>query len=180
MYYFEVKFYNGFGTSSRILEVHDIQLNTGNAVVRTILDYYNAGYNNIGNLLKRDANCIKKLASEYYEKYCRIHKLKVDSCSLLNQEQLIRYSKDTPVDIHSYTTDFYHYKAAMYTEKYGIISYKITGNSLLYNQNYLNKEFIGGKWKENPCTYQRIVNLDTGEVVSKRLQRLQKNGWDNV
>ena len=51
---------------------------------------------------------------------------------------------------------------------------------MIYNQNRRNKEFIGGKWVENPCTYQRTINLDNGEESSKRLQRLQKNGWDNV
>ena len=165
MYYFEVTFYDGFGTSSRILEVYDIQINTGT---------------NIDNLLKREDNYIKDLASKYYAKYCRIHKLKVNKCSLLNQEQLSRYSKDTPVDRHSYANDFYHYKATMYVEKYGIVSYKIIDKHIVYNQNYYNKEFIKGKWINRPCTYQRIVDLDTGKTESKQLKRLQKDGWNNV
>lgn len=74
----------------------------------------------------------------------------------------------------------YEQRALEYVERYGIITYKLKGKYIIYNQNYNNKECIGGKWKLNPCTYQRTVDLDTLEVTSKKLQRLQKNGWDNV
>jgi hypothetical protein len=76
--------------------------------------------------------------------------------------------------------EYYEQKALEYAEHYGILTYSIKGNLMIYNQNYNNNEFIGGKWTKNPCTYQRTINLDTGEESSKRLQRLQKNGWDNV
>lgn len=51
---------------------------------------------------------------------------------------------------------------------------------MIYNQNRRNKEFIGGKWVENPCTYQIKVNLDTMQTAALKLKRLRKDGWDNV
>ena len=70
--------------------------------------------------------------------------------------------------------------ALSYAEHYGILTYKVSGNLMIYNQNYQNNEFIGGRWQANPYTYQRTVNLDTMEVTTKKLQRMNKNGWDNV
>lgn len=75
--------------------------------------------------------------------------------------------------------EIYKQRALEYAEKYGIITYKVIGNKMIYNVNFYNSEFIG-KWVRKPCTMQRTVNLDTMEVTSKQLQRLQKNGWDNV
>ena len=78
------------------------------------------------------------------------------------------------------TNQEYEFLARQYAEKFGIVTYKVKGNLLIYNQNYSNVEFIGGRYVSNPCTYQRTINLDTNEVSSVRLQRLNKNGWDNV
>lgn len=69
--------------------------------------------------------------------------------------------------------------ALQYAEKYGIISYKVKGKFMIYNQNYYNGEYLG-KWVRKPCTYQRKVNLETGETVTKKLGRLVKDGWNNV
>lgn len=73
----------------------------------------------------------------------------------------------------------YEKLASIYAEKFGIVSYRVKGKYMIYNQNYNNSEYLG-KWVRNPCTYQRKVNLDTGEVESKKLQRVQKDGWYNV
>ena len=76
--------------------------------------------------------------------------------------------------------DRYEHLALEYAEKFGIISYKVIGNKMRFNQNYHNKEFICGKWINNPCTYQRILNLDTMQIDTIKLKRLQKDGWNNV
>lgn len=76
--------------------------------------------------------------------------------------------------------DYYNNKALGYAEHYGILTYRIKDNLMIYNQNYNNTEFVGNKWVKNPCTYQRTINLDTGEETSKKLHRLQKDGWNNV
>lgn len=73
----------------------------------------------------------------------------------------------------------YEQKARFYAEKWGILSYRVKGNLMIFNQNYHSKEFLG-KWVDKPCTYQRVLNLDTNETTSKKLQRLQKDGWNNV
>ena len=75
--------------------------------------------------------------------------------------------------------EIYKQRALEYAEKYGIITYKVIGNKMIYNVNFYNSEFIG-KGVRKPCTVQIAVNLDTMEVTSKQLKRLQKNGWDNV
>lgn len=74
----------------------------------------------------------------------------------------------------------YDDKALKYAEHYGIITYRVKGNTMIYNQNYNNTEFINGRWVSKPCTYQTIVNLDTGNELRNKLKRLQKDGWDNV
>lgn len=74
----------------------------------------------------------------------------------------------------------YNNKALQYAEHYGIITYRVKGKYMIYNQNYNNSEFVNGKWTKNPCTYQRTINLETGEESSRKLGRMQKNGWDNV
>ena len=75
--------------------------------------------------------------------------------------------------------EIYEQKALDYANKYGIITYKVVGNKMIYNVNFYNSEFKG-KWVRHPCTVQRTVNLDTFEVTSKQLQRVQKNGWNNI
>lgn len=35
--------------------------------------------------------------------------------------------------------------ALRYAEHYGILTYKVSGNLMIYNQNYQNNEFIGGR-----------------------------------
>lgn len=76
--------------------------------------------------------------------------------------------------------EYYINKALKYAEYYGIITYRVKGSFMIYNQNRRNKEFIGGKWTENPCTYQIRVNLDTMRTEALKLKRLRKDGWDNV
>lgn len=78
------------------------------------------------------------------------------------------------------STEYYEAKALAHAERYGILEYRVKKNIMIYNQNYKNTEYINGKWRDTPCTYQRIVNLDTGEISTKKLQRLQKDGWHNV
>lgn len=73
----------------------------------------------------------------------------------------------------------YNQIALEYAEKYGIITYKVKDNYMIYNQNYKNSEFIG-KWVEKPYTMQRKVNLETMQTDSIKLKRVQKDGWDNV
>lgn len=74
----------------------------------------------------------------------------------------------------------YSKKATAYAERFGIITYKVKGKYLIYNTNFNEKNCINGKWKSKTVTYQRVVNLDTMEVTSKKLARAQKNGWDNT
>lgn len=76
--------------------------------------------------------------------------------------------------------EYYNNKALEYAEHYGILTYSIKGNLMIYNQNRRNTEFLGGKWVENPCTYQIKVNLDTMQTAALKLKRLRKDGWDNV
>lgn len=154
MLYFEVTFADGLNSHIRILELHNTQIN--------IIIH------------------IKKLAGIYYKKYCKVHNLKISSCSPLDVTLAEIYSKDTPIDTYSYRDDFYSCKALGYAEKMGIIVYRVRGNRLIYNQNYYNREFICSKWRTHPCTYQRVVDLDTGYVESIRLKKLQKDGWSNV
>lgn len=68
----------------------------------------------------------------------------------------------------------YESAAVFYAEKWGILSYKVKGNKMIFNQNY--KEDCFG----HCATYQRIFNLDTKVTETKKLQRLQKDGWQNV
>lgn len=65
--------------------------------------------------------------------------------------------------------EYYINKALKYAEYYGIITYRVKGSFMIYNQNRRNKEFIGGKWTENPCTYQIRVNLDTMQTEALKL-----------
>ena len=70
--------------------------------------------------------------------------------------------------------------ALKHAEHYGIVKYRVKGKYMIYNQNYHNKEFICGKWTMKPCTYQRIVDLDTEDIKTVQLKRLQSDGWENV
>lgn len=76
----------------------------------------------------------------------------------------------------------YQEKAQIYAESYGIITYHLEGNKMIYYQNYREPQYnhIKGKWEDNPTTYKRIVNLDTYDNSTEKLQRLNKEGWDNV
>lgn len=74
----------------------------------------------------------------------------------------------------------YEKKARIYAERHGIISYKISGRFLIYYQNYNNNEFINGKWRKNPTTYKRTVDLANMTVKSEQLQRMNREGWKNV
>lgn len=74
----------------------------------------------------------------------------------------------------------YELLARQYAEKYGIVTYKVSSNCMIYNQNYKNTEYNGKRYVSKPCTYRRTVNLDTGVTTTEKLQRLVKNGWDNV
>ena len=151
MTYIDVSFSDGYATRSRILNINE----------------------------KYSTSINKEKVEKYYSKYCRINKLKVFSITHLNDKQAKRYSVDSPVDIYSDNTDFYTQKALEYAEKYGIITYKVDGKYLIYNQNYNANEFKG-KWTRKPHTMQRRVDLDTMAVESRKLDRVQKNGWDNV
>lgn len=68
----------------------------------------------------------------------------------------------------------YELKAQFYAEKWGILSYRVKGNLMIYNQNY-REDCFG-----NYATYQRIVNLDTNTTTIKKLQKRFKDGWNNV
>lgn len=76
--------------------------------------------------------------------------------------------------------NYYEDRALAYAERYGIITYRVKGNTMIFNQNYRNSEVINGKWMSKPCTYQEVVNLDTMKSTRRKLGRLQKDGWDNV
>lgn len=78
------------------------------------------------------------------------------------------------------TTPDYKLLADAYAEQYGIIKYRIKGKYMIYNQNYKNREFLNGKWVYNPTTYQRKVNLETGNTETTRLKRVVADGWLNV
>lgn len=73
----------------------------------------------------------------------------------------------------------YQDKALMYAERYGIIDYRVEGKYIIWNQNYTNSEFMGGKWMNKPFTIQAKVNLDNYKMQSRKLQKLQRNGWNN-
>lgn len=74
----------------------------------------------------------------------------------------------------------YNNIALAYAERYGIITYKLKGKIMEYNQNYKNNEFINGAWRSKCFTIKRFINLETGDIASKRLSRLVADGWDNV
>lgn len=64
--------------------------------------------------------------------------------------------------------EVYEQRGLEYVEKYGVITYKVIGNKMIYNSEFSSKQV------RKPCTMQRIVNLDTMGVKSKQLHRFQK------
>lgn len=128
----------------------------------------------VGRILRSDVKLEPKKIESYYSKFCKANNCKFALASCVTNNNL-------PVDTYgSSCPDYYAFKALCYAESKGIVSYRVKNNYMIYNQNYSNKECIGGSWVENPCTYQRTVDLDSGVVTTKKLKRLQKDGWNNV
>lgn len=128
-------------------------------------------------VLRADEKLETDTVKQYYAKYSKINRHRIESIVPIENETNI-----TNLDIDNYLKfgDLYAQRALEYSEHYGIVTYKVVNNKMTFNQNYNNSEFIGGAWRRNPSTYRRTVNLDTFEVKTEKLQRLQKNGWDNV
>lgn len=128
-------------------------------------------------VLRTDEKLETGTVKQYYAKYSKINGLRIKSIVPIENETNI-----TNLDMDNYLKfgDLYAQRALEYSEHYGIVTYKVVNNKMTFNQNYNNSEFIGGAWRKNPSTYRRTVNLDTFEVKTEKLQRLQKNGWDNV
>lgn len=126
-------------------------------------------------MLRTDEKLETGTVKQYYTKYSKINGLRIKSIVPIENETNI-----TNLDIDNYLKfgDLYAQRALEYSEHYGIVTY--VNNKMTFNQNYNNSEFIRGAWRRNPSTYRRTVNLDTFEVKTEKLQRLQKNGWDNV
>lgn len=128
-------------------------------------------------VLRSDEKLETGAIKQYYTKYSKMNGFRIKSVVPIENEKNI-----TNLNIDNYLKfgDLYAQRALEYSEHYGIVTYKVVNNKMTYNQNYNNSECIGGVWKRNPCTYRRTVNLDTLEVKTEKLQRLQRNGWDNV
>ena len=125
-------------------------------------------------ILRSDTKLTEKQIASYYSKFCKANNCKFDLVSCVTNNNL-------PIDTYdSSCPDYYAFKALCYAENKGILKYRVKNSYMIFNQNYSNKECIGGSWVENPCTYQRTVDLDSGVVTTKKLQRLQKDGWSNV
>lgn len=76
-------------------------------------------------------------------------------------------------NMHFSKTDLYNALAREYAEKYGIVNYKVIGNTLIYNVSY--PAYLG-----NPhYTVQYQVNLDNGVSISKQLKRFDSKGLVN-
>lgn len=73
----------------------------------------------------------------------------------------------------------YELKAQRFAERYGIVDYDVVRNTMVYYDNHRGKEYVGGVLKFVSYTMKRTVNLDTGDIVSIRLKRLNKRGWNN-
>lgn len=129
------------------------------------------------SVLRADEQLEIGTVKQYYTKYSKINGLRIKSIVPIKKE-----TNTTNLSIDNYLKfgDLYAQRALEYSERYGIVTYKVVNNKMSFNQNYNNSECIGGVWKRNPCTYRRTVNLDTLEVKTEKLQRLQKNGWDNI
>lgn len=128
----------------------------------------------LSRVLRSNTKLTEKQIASYYSKFCKVNYFKFFKVSDVT-------GKILPIDTYnSDCPDYYTFKALCYAESKGIVSYRVKNNYMIFNQNYSNKECIGGSWVENPCTYQRAVDLDTGVVTTNKLQRLQKDGWNNV
>ena len=67
----------------------------------------------------------------------------------------------------------YSQRALQYSEKYGIIEYRIKGNLMIYNVSY--PAYLG-----NPhYTIQHTINLDDMSHTSKQLKRYDARGVHN-
>ena len=117
---------------------------------------YPNGVNELVRVVDKDKDKFVKRVLESYDR--------------VNRQMLSDFVKPT---VH------YNDLAREHAERFGIVDYRVKGRYMIYNQNYHNKEFIG-KWVSKPCTYQRRVNLDTMEIETVKLKRLQKDGWANV
>lgn len=74
----------------------------------------------------------------------------------------------------------YEDKAVVYAESYGIVTYHLENNLLIYYQNYREPEVINHRIIDNVATYKRIVDLNTYATISERMKELVAEGWDNV
>lgn len=131
----------------------------------------NSGY--ASRLLRTKSSLTNQQVQSFYSKFCKFNNCRVEAVKDATNNNL-------QVDIYMSDCNYYESKALIYAEEYGIISYKVKDNIMIYNQNYSEDEFIRGKWTSKPCTYQRLLNLDSGNTDTRKLQRLQKDGWDNV
>lgn len=67
----------------------------------------------------------------------------------------------------------YELLARMYAERYGIVNYRVKGNTIIYNVSY-------SAYLSNPrYTIQHTVNLDNNSHTSKQLKRYDKQGIYN-
>ena len=77
-------------------------------------------------------------------------------------------------NVKSRTKEEYVMLATIYVENYGILNYSVRGNKLVYNVSY-------PAYLSNPrYTIQHIVNLDTMQEQTKRLQRFDTKGLANL
>lgn len=111
----------------------------------------------------------------FYHKLCAKENLK-----LAGYERVAMPMSEDLTDSYDTYSEFYEKRARRYAEYYGIINYKVRGNIMIFNQNYGQKEVASGTWVGKPVTYRREVELYTYNVRSTKLDRLQRNGWDNV
>ena len=76
--------------------------------------------------------------------------------------------------------EIYPRRALEYAETYGIIDYEISGNKMIFYQNYSDDVHpVSGK--RISYTMKRIVDLDIMRIIkNQRLKRLNKRGWNNV
>lgn len=65
-------------------------------------------------------------------------------------------------------------KALMFVEKYGIITYKITGNKLVFYKTY--PAYLGSP----AYSMRHIVNLDTGIELVEHSKKVVKEGMYNI
>ena len=143
---------------------------------------FTEGHYTRSRILKTDKELTEKQVKVYYQEFCKANKMWINYVTPWGDEILQWVKRENvPVDIYSINRMYsYNAKATEYAEKYGIITYKLQNNYMIFYQNYYNKECLGGKWVNKPCTYKRIVDLDTLNVESVQLKRLQKSGWDNI